>query len=66
MSHIDGSIGTIDLEDPMPSDYFKIGVSHAEQNVQQNPTYSQQKAYLDGYAFGMAMKPYLFIRRDNA
>jgi hypothetical protein len=66
MSHIDGSIGTIDLADLHPSDYFKLGVAHAEQNVQKDPTYSAQQAYLDGYDFGMKMKPYLFIRRDTA
>lgn len=65
MSHIDGQIGTIDLEDPQPSDYFKIGVAHAEQKVPQNPTYSLQPAYLEGYAFGLAMNPYLFARRDG-
>ena len=66
MGQIDGEITTIDLEDPMPSDYFKIGVAHAEQNVSPDPVYSQQQAYLDGYDFGMKMKPYLFYRRDTA
>jgi hypothetical protein len=65
MSHIDGSVGTIDLSDMQPSDFFKIGVAHAEQNVvPPDPTYSVQPSYLEGYAFGMAMKPYLYARRD--
>lgn len=60
MSHIDGQIGTIDLTDPQPSDYFKIGVAHGENGFAQEPTYTSQPAYLEGYAFGQAMAPYLF------
>jgi hypothetical protein len=66
MSHIDGSIGTIDLDDPQPSDWFKIGVSHGENNFPQEPTYTQYPDYLKGYAFGQQMRPYLFARRDTA
>jgi hypothetical protein len=70
MSHIDGSISTIDLEDLQPSDYFKIGVAHAEQNVKPTDsayiTYAPQQAYLDGYAYGLAMKVQLYQRRDYA
>ena len=66
MGHIDGNISNIDLEDLHSSDYFKIGVAHAEQNVPQDPAYTGFKDYLDGYAFGLSMKPNLFQRRDNA
>lgn len=60
MGHIDGNISNIDLEDLHSSDYFKIGVAHAEQGIPQDPAYTNQQAYLDGYAQGLTTRPYLF------
>lgn len=67
MANFEGESNTIDLDDMHPSDFFKIGVAHAEQNVHPpDPTYAVNSAYLEGYAFGMSMKPYLYTRRDYA
>lgn len=59
MSHIDGQIGTIDLVNPQPSDYFKIGEAHGEQGFPKDATYMAQPAYHEGYAMGQYKRPYL-------
>ena len=66
MSNFEGEANTIDLVNMQPSDFFKIGVAHAEQNVARDPAYSNNQNYLDGYDFALKMKPYLFQRRDYA
>lgn len=50
----------IDLVNPKPSDYFKIGKAHGEQGFPKEPAYISQPAYLEGYAMGQAQRPYLF------